>query len=122
LKLLGFTAEQNVNAVIVNHSRSTDEAGYATIGHTRPVPKPVQPSGDVQNLDPIMQHCRIGTKLATLVVSLQNPQGWLEADSTTAAIIRSNNTDPAIAPGFLLSVWWWLHGTKSRTGGYMVAT
>jgi hypothetical protein len=51
--------------------------GHLQIGFVfgRPVPKPVQPADDVQNLDPIVQPCRADTKLAKLVASLENPEG-----------------------------------------------
>ena len=61
--------------VAVGDGHQLTDAGYATIGHSRPVPKPVQPVDDVQNLEAIVQPCRAGTKLAKLVASLQNPDG-----------------------------------------------
>ncbi|MDI1244071.1 MAG: DUF3489 domain-containing protein [Rhodoferax sp.] len=61
--------------VAVGDGHQLTDAGYATIGHTRPVPKPLQSSDAIQNLDPIAQPCRAGTKLAKLVASLQNPEG-----------------------------------------------
>ena len=57
--------------VAVGDGHQLTDAGYATIGHTRPVP----PADDVQNLEAIVQPCRAGTKLAKLVASLQNPDG-----------------------------------------------
>ena len=59
----------------VGDGHQLTDTGYATVGHTRPVPKPVQPADDVQNLEAIVQPCRAGTKLAKLVASLQNPEG-----------------------------------------------
>jgi hypothetical protein len=61
--------------VAVGDGHQLTDAGYATIGHTRPVPKPVQPVDDLQKLEATVQPSRAGTKLAKLVASLQSPEG-----------------------------------------------